>query len=258
MYDAVMLIATVLCGILAALNLVQLFTGQTPTPDEGRASILSVLGKMLNRFFSLIGTIAILVVVGEVLFVTFLAPKWNLIDRFQERLALGIAAKIAPSIAPRIADAGDRSVDGSKPSGNFAPFKTPYFTVQLSPATRTIDNISVKATVLNTTSEPLFLALNNSQRPSLTDDKFGFTSDYRRHSGINWATIDMNGREKEERSYTQILPYQRLDIGFEFYAYKRGTPETESTIHTTIDFIALHKNKVDRISAAPGAPMRFQ
>jgi len=53
MYDAVILMAAVVTIVPGVLNLAQLFTGQTPTPDQSlRASVLRVVGKFLNRVFS--------------------------------------------------------------------------------------------------------------------------------------------------------------------------------------------------------------
>lgn len=162
----------------------------------------------------------------------------------EELLAKGIETRGSPEAAPS--------------EGGSSAFSTPTFSVLLSPATRTERNISVKASVHNTTSGPIFIALNQLQPPSLTDDKFGLTAGYYTHSGVGWSRMHLNGREKEEENYTRLLPNQRLDIGMIFYTYPRGTPEADSAIHVTMDFITLKGGKVERVSATPGGPMKFQ
>ena len=255
MENFIILTSALVTIALGIISIYQVMT--TPKTVENRNAIsrfFNAISRSLNPIFPTIGAIAIILLATEIILITVLAPKWELVNKFQENVAIRIASKISPSKSLQISHANKNSVDDiTSPS-----FRTPLFNVTLSPGTRTIKEISVKATIQNTSSKPLFLSLNKNHRLILTDDKFSFTSKYRRVDGISWGYIDMNGREKEERYYTQILPGKRLDIGMEFRAYPRGTPEIDSSVHVTIDFLSLIDGRVERISATPGTSVRFQ
>ncbi|BBO79628.1 hypothetical protein DSCO28_01940 [Desulfosarcina ovata subsp. sediminis] len=217
--------------------------------------MLQKLTDFISRVFSIIGALAIIIIAIEVVAIFVLAPRWDVVDQLQENLAKKISAKISPSHS-RIDGIQNNDI-GIKITNN-QPFKTSNFSISLSPATRTLEEINVKASIKNITSQPLFIAFNKRQSPILTDDNFSFTSKYRRSEGIAWGYIENRGREKEERSYTQILPGERLDIGMEFRAYPRGTPEVNSNAHVTFDFITLFMGEVESVSATPGTTLRFQ
>jgi hypothetical protein len=223
----------------------------------------------LNRFifkgltfvFAAIGAISVFiigfVIVGAAV-IHAIAPNWNPIDRLQEWIASGVVASIAPHtvVVPRPDPSQPDSISAIPPSGKFSPARTERFIVSLSPATRSVNNIDVKATLRNTTDVPLFLAINNDVRPSLTDDQYGISSQVMAYTGISSTSLNNGGgREKEEQTYTRISPGQALDIGLRFFPYPRGTPQGEGRVHVTVDFLSLSDGKVERVSTSPGGPI---
>lgn len=249
-------VSTIILALLAILQIFfKLFYVDVNNVD---LSISQKIGKAINRIVSVIGAFAIIIIALEVVAILYIAPRWDIVNRFQENLLTSITSKITPSLSTGQNENKPRNPIENKISTDSELFATKHFNISLSPATRTLSDINVKAIIENITNSPIFIALNKHQRPILTDDDFSFTSKHLRTDGIAWSYVEYGGREKEQRSYTQILPGKRLDIGMEFRAYPRGTPEVESKIHVTFEFITLINDTVETVSATPGTSMRYQ
>lgn len=259
MTELIELIASISTIILALIAVLQIFFKIFYVDvNNVELSVFQKIGKAINRMFSIIGAIAMIIIALEVVAIIYIAPRWDIVNKFQKNMAVSIASQIAPSLPLGQNDnkLGNSIENEINTDSGF--FNTKNFKVSLSPATRTLNEINVKAIIENTAKYPIFIALNKRQRPILTDDEFSFTSQHRQSDGIAWSYVEYGGKEKEERSYTQILPGKRLDIGMEFRAYPRGTPEVESKVHVTFEFITLINGNVETVSATPGTSMRYQ
>jgi hypothetical protein len=147
----------------------------------------------------------------------------------------------------------DNVLEVRQSAAKCSPAKTERFVVSLSRATADSNrNITMaKLSIQNTTSEPLFLALNKTVRPVLTDDETGLSAYHTDSHGI--SSIQPSGNEmemKDEGKYSRISPGQSLDVGLAFTLFPTGY-KPGSQVRVTIDFISLHKGKVERMSASP-------
>lgn len=224
--------------------------GDQGSETGGAKSFYKPIFKWLTYLFAAIGaiTIAIAAFVSlAVIVVQAIAPGWNPVVKFQEGMASGIMAVVAPQLTVSGPETQRVAIPEPvliKPS--YRPAKIEPFTVSLSPATID-DYIHVKATIRNTTSQPVFISLNNAQRPVLIDDSSGQTSNMTQQEGINWSSFEMSGKELEEGTYTKIPPGETLAIGLSFYVY-HPAPQNGGKINITFGFIYLYDGKAEKVS----------
>ena len=220
---------------------------------SGVSRLNKIIFKWLTFFFAAFGAISIfvfaflsLIAIG----INAIMPNWNPMEKFQEGLASGVITVIAPRLAT--IQRTDLKSQDLQVGGN--TIKTERFTVLLSPATRD-DYIHLKATIKNTTSKPLYIALNNEARASLIDDRSGATSNIIEHPGILGSSMSRGGVEKEEATYTQIPPEQTLVFGLKFYNY-HPIPRGVGLIHITLSFLCLLDDQVKSLSVSPDTSIR--
>lgn len=225
---------------------------------SGAKSLYKTIFKWLTYLFAAIGSITIATaafVSLAVIVVQAIAPGWNPVVKFQEGMASGVMAVVAPQLTvsgPETQLAAIPEPALSIPS--YPPAITERFTVSLSPATID-DHIHVKATIRNTASQPVFISLNNQQFPILIDDTSGQTSIMMNHKGISSSMLELSGREREEGTYTKIPPGETLAIGLEFVAY-HPVPQRGREVRITFDFISFYDGKVERVSVSPTTSIR--
>ncbi len=176
-----------------------------------------------------------------------IAPHWNPVERLQKRVASSFIAVIAPS-------SGAEPFTQPVLNPPDTVFKTDRFTVLLYPATHD-ESIHVRATITNISSKRLFLALNNSSKSFIIDDKSNITSTLITHYGIKESSANRGGLEFEESSYTQILPGQSLDVGLMFSSY-RPKPQGNGNIHVGFEFISFSDGQIKNIPVSIGTSLR--
>lgn len=233
--------------------------GDQGSETGGAKSFYKPIFKWLTYLFAAIGaiTIAIAAFVSlAVIVVQAIAPGWNPVVKFQEGMASGVMAVVAPQLT--VSGPETQRVDIPEPTlikPSYRPAKTERFMVSLSPATINNDEIHVKATIRNTASQPVFISLNNQQLPILIDDSSGQTSHMRNGDGISYSVLELNGKELEEGTYTKIPPGETLAIGLKFSAY-HPVPQRGREVRITLDFISLYDGKAERVAVSPTTSIR--
>ncbi|HEX9022301.1 MAG TPA: hypothetical protein VF799_00525 [Geobacteraceae bacterium] len=209
-------------------------------------SLIGVIATIFSIFFAVID---------------HLPAKWvekTIFEKAQVKAAEIVAPTrfvIVPAEHVRILEQAASSSKSAEPS---VPAQKDAFDVSLISATRNMNKISTNISIKNVASEPLFLAISNEIRPSLTDNIFGLSvNQIFDLTGIHTAHPNQGGIEREERTYTKILPGQTINAGIAFAPYPHGTPENESQINLTIEFLNLHNGKLDKVTKSVSGPMKF-
>ena len=220
-------------------------------PAKGAASSISkFLFKSLTALFAALGALvtALFAFLSlAALSIHAIAPRWDPVEKLQKRVASSFIAVVAPSSV-------GEPIAQPLLHPTAAQFKTDRFTVLLYPATHD-DRIHVRATITNSSSKMLSLALNSSSRPFIIDDKSNSTSTMITQYGIKESSTNRGGVEFEESSYTQIQPGQSLDIGL-MYSLYHPMPQGSARIHAGFEFISLSEGQIKNIPVSIGTTMQ--
>jgi len=263
LFSAIGSVATTVYSYVAVLDILNKSKKSAGLDRKGPAisgvkSFYKPIFKWLTYLFAAIGAITVAIsafVSLAVMVVQTIAPDWNPVMKLQKGMASGVMAVVAPQLTvsgPETQRVAIPEPTLIKPS--YRPAKIEPFTVSLSPAT--IDNeIHVKATIRNTTSQPVYISLNNAQRPVLIDDSSGHTSEMLYQEGISMSSYEMSGKEREEGTYTKIPPGEALAIGLHFSVY-HPAPQNGGTANITFGFIYLYDGKAEKVSKTPTTSFR--
>lgn len=148
---------------------------------------------------------------------------------------------------PRKASEGAEQIEASCGPSNAEGL----FVVSLSKANLSWQRAGATLTIVNTTSEPLFLAINDLSKPILFDVDGGFSLQVVGSDGIKWlhATGTGGPDNRDEKNYNRIGPNQRLTCGLSFSTDPKIT--LGPRISLTMDFVCLTEGKVMTVSASP-------
>lgn len=132
------------------------------------------------------------------------------------------------------------------PERTIEPIKKKEFTVLFSPVTRdTRDRYyNLQATITNTTSSPIYLAINKRAIPVLIDDR-GIDSRCVRVTGMERLSDVHKSKYYDEKSYAMIDAKQSHAIALRFPITKPAS-KAGSSVNITSSFLLFQDGRVDK------------
>lgn len=136
---------------------------------------------------------------------------------------------------------GNRDMTGEIDAGRF--------TVMISGGTKDERFTSLKLTIRNKLAEPLRIAYDSKQNPTISDEN-GLSGKMQSVHGINW--VNAGGNAKTLESYTTVLGNQSLTASFVFYL-----PNSKGkTIDLTLPLFTFNNEKPEKITVSPSFTIR--
>ena len=148
---------------------------------------------------------------------------------------------IESQISSKGAVSGNRDTTGEIDAGRF--------TVMISGATKDQRVTSLKLTIKNKLAEPLRIAYDFKQNPTISDEN-GLSGKMQSVRGINW--VNGGGNEKTMESYTTVLGNQSLTVSFEFTLHN----SKGKTIDLTLPLFTFNNGKPEKITVSPSFTIR--
>lgn len=119
-------------------------------------------------------------------------------------------------------------------------------TVKFYPVTGNNYSYNEKISIQNTSSVPIYIALNSDPGPILIDDR-NQNCTFLEVRGIERHTMFEGGRELDERYYAKIEPGESYDISMNF-SVQQPPAKSMSWVSIPFSFVSLNDNQVEKIN----------